>query len=260
MRFFLFTCSIVLMAFPSGFARADDLRAVYEQATDAYTRGDFAQSVELFNQVTEMAPRFAPAYAGLGMALKSNGADIDEVLYNYKKATDLDPNNVEILEQAGRLYYSLNKFDKAEDAYLKALKANPNLTDIKFSLAWLYLIGKPRPEQAAKYFKQVLKSAPTSNAYFGLGMAYFANNDREKALEMITTLKGMGEEDLAKKLETAVRENRKVVLQAPVEEPVPEPQIPAADTEPAAVSADTSAATAPVGVKVRLREKLSVIK
>ena len=240
-------------------AHCEDLRAVYEQATDAYDHGDFPKAVDLFTQVTEMAPQFAPGYVGLAMSLKSNGADIEEVLYNYKKAIEIDPPDASVLEQAGRLYQSLNKNDKAEDAYVRALKVNPGLTSVKISLAWLYLMARPNPEKAAKYFKEVLKTAPTPNIYFGLGMAYFANNDREKALDMITTLRGMDQEDLAKKLETAVRENRKVDLQIPEDQPQEQPQ---EDQKDPVVSDQEQAAgtdnpVTPVGVKVRLRDKLS---
>ena len=246
----LFPLFVVFLIFSSTLTRAEDLRSVYEQATDAYNAGDFSKAADLFTQAIEMAPKFAPAYVGLGMALKANGADIEEVLYNYKKATEVDPGNAAVLEQAGRLYYSLNKYDKAEEAYLKVLKINPAATSVKTSLAWLYLMARPNPEKAARYFKEVLKVSPAPNIYFGLGMAYFANNDREKTLDMITALRGMGQEDLAGKLEKAMRENRKVVLEAPDQEPVPH-------NEPSA--SEDEAPAAPVGIKVRLREKLSVL-
>ncbi len=75
----------------------------------------------------------------------------------------------------------------------------------------------------------------------------------------------MGAEDLAEKLEKAVRENRKVVLEMPDQGPAPEiptqeAQAPPA-IEPALDQADapSDAPIQPVGIKVRLRDKLSVL-
>ena len=264
--FSLFFCATLLfITLAPCCALGEDLRAVYEQATGAYDRGDMAKAIELFTQAVKMAPKFAPAYIGLGLALRSNGADIEEVLYYYKTATDVDPSSAAAFEQLGRLYYSINKFDKAEDNFLKALKVSPGLASVKLSLGWLYLMARPNPARAAGYFKDVLKTDPSGNIWFGLGMAYFANNDRANAIDVITKLRDMKEEELAKKLESAMRENRKVVLE-PLDQELREerPDTGTSDAAPAVVTpaaavAPPNSPLQPKGIKVRLHEKLSVL-
>lgn len=233
------------------------MRELYEQAVDAFNRGQYDRAIELYSQINKMAPRFAPAYVGIGLALKSKGADIDEVVYYYKTATDMDPTNVQAWEQLGRLYYSINKFDRSEKSFVKALAIDPGLQSAKLSLAWIYLLAKPRPEVAIRYFTELSQSSPTPNVYLGLGMAYFANNDRVQAMEMITTLRKMGQEDYAKQLEQMVRDNQKVVL-------VPDTPGPVANAGDGVLTSNDKPANNQVpplptesGIKVRLRGKLS---
>ena len=249
-----FFCSFLVFISP-GLVYAQDLRAVYEQASDAYNKGDLAKAVELFTEATKMAPKFAPAYVGLGLALKSSGADFEEILYYYKTATEVDPANAPAFEQLGRLYYAVNQFDKAEVNFQKALKIDPNISNVKLSLAWLYLMSKPRPAKAVMYFKDALKTSSTPNTWFGLGMAYFSNNEREKAMDVITKLRDMDQEDLAQKLESAMREKRIVVLELPQEQPQSDPS----DTGSVQPAPSAAGPLQPIGVKVRLRDKLSVL-
>ena len=238
-------CSFAFFLFcSSSDIHAATIRELYEQAVDAYNQGQYDHAVELYKKITKISPNFAPAYVGIGLSLKSKGADIDEVMYYYKIATEMDPTNAQAFEQLGRLYYSLNNFNKAEKNFLKVLSIDPTVVSAKSSLAWIYLLAMSKPETAIRYFREVLKESAAPNIYFGLGMAYFANNNRIQAMDMITALRKMGQEDFAQRLEQMVRENKKVVLQQ--EDNSPEDPPSASTTVPA----DT-------GIKVRLRGKLS---
>jgi tetratricopeptide (TPR) repeat protein len=250
---FLFTFLLAVTLFASNI-NAATIKELYEQAVEAYNQQQFDRSIELYQEIVKTSPRFAPAYVGIGLALKSKNADVNEVLYYYKMATDMDPTNAQTFEQLGRLYYSLNKFDKAEKNFLKTLSIDPGSLTAKLSLAWIYLLGKSRPKTAIRYFQEVLKHSPGPNTYFGLGMAYFASNDRIAALEMITQLHKMGEDDYAERLEKMVRENQKVAVQPSSDTPE--------DSRASAKPATPVTPAAPVGdigVKVRLRGKLSEV-
>ncbi len=98
---------------------ASSVKDLYEQAVEAYNQQDFDRSIKLYQEITKLAPHFAAAYIGIGLSLKSQGADTDEVLYYYKLATEVDPTSAAAFEQLGRLYYALNNFDKAEPNFLK---------------------------------------------------------------------------------------------------------------------------------------------
>jgi tetratricopeptide (TPR) repeat protein len=226
---------------------SDTLRDQYEAAVDAYNKNQFDQSIDLYQQIIKAAPQFAPAYIGIGLCLKAKGADIEEVLYYYKAAVDKDPTNVQALDQLGRLYYSMEQMDKAKVVFEKALKINPNLPQVKQTLGWIHLAGRnANPVKAAAYFQDVVKTNPSPEVYFGLGIAYFASNQRVKALEMITQLRDMGQNDFADRLEKSVRENRKVIMEDAGDENAAAPKEKEFEKTP-----DT-----PKGLKVRLRGKL----
>ena len=231
-------------------ANAADLREMYESAVQAYNQGQYDKAIEIYQQINKDVPQFAPAYIGLGLCLKAKGAELEEVLYYYKLAIEKEPNNAQALEQLGRLYYSNNQYDKAQAVFEKILKINPNMSSAKFVLAWINLTGKKtNPERAIIYFRDVIKTDPTPNAYFGLGMAYFSDNQREKALDVLTQLRMMKEDSLANRLEKSLRENRQVNLDQPedTEENQKKNQNP---------NAIENTPDNPKGVKVRLRGKL----
>ena len=126
------------------------------------------------------------------------------------------------------------------------------MPEVKLSLGWIHLTGKRiNPRLAINYFLDVVKVAPVANAYFGLGMAYFTDNQRALALDMITQLKMMKQEDLANKLEKVVRENRRVILDEPKDTISDDENNQQNDKDLERTSQN------PKGIKVRLRGKLN---
>ncbi len=220
------------------------VRELYEQAVDSYNQQKFDDAITSYQEILKMAPNFAPAYVGIGLSLKAKGAETDEVVHYYNEAVNHDPTNLQALEQLGRLYYAINQFDKAEKVFLKSLKINPAQPEIKQALAWVYLIGKSKPELAIKYFKSAGQLNKPDTMY-GLGMAYFSNNQRVEAMDMMMQLRSGGFDDYAKRLEQAIRENRRVVLDSNEDGGSKED------------FSDMTTKSSKSGVKVRLRGKLS---
>lgn len=218
---------------------AATVRELYESAVDAYNQQRFDDAINSYQQILKEAPNFAPAYVGLGLTLKAKGASDDEVVHYYNQAVEHDPSNLQALEQLGRLYYALNQFDKAEKIFLRALKINPSLSEVKQMLAWVYLVGKGKPELAIKYFKAAGQTEKPDTMY-GMGMAYFSTNQRVEAMDMMMQLRAKGQDEYAKRLEQSMRDNKRVVLDEPQ-------QTEEEDTDPNKKS----------GIKVRLRGKLS---
>jgi len=142
--------------------------------------------------------------------------------------------------------------DHAEEYFKKALKINPNLASAQLSLAWINLLVRDKPEAAIKYFKMVINVSQDPKIYYGLGQAYFASNQRDGALEMITKLHEMGEEELASRLEQSMRDNPGVNTQGDVNgggNP--------SSSQPAGLGPLTPTTNQPTGMQARLRGKLS---
>ena len=82
----------------------------------------------------------------------------------------------------GRFYYGDQDYDHAQEYFEKALKIDPNMAEAKLNLGWIYLMARAKPAKSQFFIlNKLLSSSPTPNVYFGLGLAYFSNNQRENA-------------------------------------------------------------------------------
>ncbi len=189
---------------------AENIREVYEKGDAAFAQGHYKEAITYFEQVTKMNPKFAPGFNALGLAMKADSADLAEVAWYFKTAIELDPQYSEAYDNLGKAYYGLGYFDKAEQYCLKSLSLDPKNVSAQLSLAWIYLLGKSDTNKAIEYFQDVLKKVKIANVYYGMGMAYFMNDDRAMVLDMITQLRGMGENELAIQLEDMIRGKRYV--------------------------------------------------
>lgn len=184
---------------------AQDYQAIFREAMIAAQQGDLETATKLYERTIKINPNFAPAYNYLGLAYQQMGLDPIEVAWYFKTAVDIDPQFEDAYINLGKSYYGLGHFDLAEKHTLKALELNPNSTQAKLSIGWIYLLGKSRPKDAIVYFKEIAEKWQNPSAYFGLGMAYFMSGESPQVLECITKLREMQQDDLATQLEGIVR-------------------------------------------------------
>jgi tetratricopeptide (TPR) repeat protein len=226
------------------------LKDLYERAVNAYNKQQYEQAIKLYQQIIKAVPTFAPAYNGMALANQADSGDEDKTIEYLKTAISYDPKLTQAYDNLGRIYYGRQDVDQAQEYFEKALKLDPHLSSAQLSLAWLNLLVRSKPEAALKYFKMVLATSQDPKIYFGMGSAYFASNQREGAMEMITKLHEMGEDDLASRLETTMRENKRVNTQA-------DSNSADASSPPAGLGPLSPTPDKPTGMQVRLRGKLS---
>ena len=244
--FFFFFSSVFLLPKP----KWKCLRDIYERAVNAYSKQQYDQAIDLYQQIIKVAPTFAPAYNGMALANQAAGGDEDKTIEYLKTAISYDPKLTQAYDNLGRIYYGRQDMDHAQEYFEKALKIDPNLASAQLSLAWINLLVRSKPETALKYFKKVLVVDQDPKIYFGMGSAYFASNQREEAMDMITKLHDMGEDDLASRLEKSMREDAQVNTQSDSNAANPSSQ--AAGLGPLPATTDK-----PTGMQVHLRGKLS---
>lgn len=250
-----FFLSILLLAVSNSWAA--NVKELYESAVDAFNSQQFDASIDYYKQIIDQYPTFAPAYNGLGLAIKAKGDDDQEAIRYFQKAIKTDPRFVQAYENLGRMYYAKEDFGQAQIQFEKALAVDPQLTGAMVNLGWIHLLAKANPGKATKYFKSAYELDKNPNIYFALGMAYFSDNNRVAAMEVVTTLRTMKEEGLATQLEASMRENHRVNLN-PVPGQQTTPASPLATPE-APRSAPSNPNPSPNEVKVRLSGKLDEI-
>jgi len=238
----------------AAYSQMEALKALYERAVNAYDKQQYDQAIDLYQQIIKVAPTFAPAYNGLALANQAASGDEDKTIQYLKTAISYDPNLTQAYDNLGRIYYGRQDADQAEEYFKKALKLDPNLSSAQISLAWINLLIRSKPVTALKYFKMAEAASQDPKIYFGMGSAYFASNQRVEAMEMITKLHDLGQDDLASRLEKSMADNDQVN----------------SDTGPDAATAGGNPASQPAGLgplaptpdkptgmQARLRGKLS---
>ena len=189
---FILMCVVFFCLVDSGFAKeATDLSA---QAKAAFEQGHYEKAVEWYEKTIKLDPNNAEAYNNLGLAYRAMNARPSEIAWYFKTAIEINPQYAEAYDNLGKAYYGMGDFEKAEEYCQKALEIKPELGSAEFSLAWIYLLGKSDPSQSIYFFKRTLEKAQIPYAYFGLGLAYFMNNENPLVLETITKLKDIGQE------------------------------------------------------------------
>ena len=246
---------LTFICIPSSFA--NPIKQIFEAATRALQSEDYDRAITLYEKTLELYPDFALSYYYLGLAHKAIGTDTQEVIWLFKKATELNPNYAQAFDNLSRLYFSMGMLDEAEEAGLQALKINPELTSAHISLGWIYILGKSEPRNAIYHFEKVLEKEKVSYAYFGLGIAYVRDNQKFRALEMITALRQLGEEASASQLENMVHSGADI---QPLKlSPLARPQ----RTRGVIVKETPSFSSSNFGggnMKVRLKEKIETVE
>ena len=245
--FFIFL--VLIGTITLAYAQLEGLRDIYERAVAAYNKGQYDQAADLYGQIIKNAPSFAPAYNGLALANQASGGDEDKTIEYLKTAISYDPKLAQAYDNLGRIYYGRQDMDNAEEYFEKALACDPHLATAQISLAWINLLVRSKPATALKYFKMVLAVSQDPKIYFGMGSAYFANNQRPEAMDMITKLRQLGQEDLALRLETSMREHSDVDAQTDADN--------GAAGQQAALGPVSPTPDKPTGMQARLRGKLS---
>jgi serine/threonine protein kinase/tetratricopeptide (TPR) repeat protein len=129
----------------------------YLRGVDLYAQNDFHSAIEMLERSAARAPGYALTWAHLGRAYTTNAS----------------------LDFGGREQYA-----KAQAAYEKSLRLNPNLIEARVYMADL-LTNTGRVEQALPFLRDALRANPNyAEAHWQLGYAYrFAGLLPESAAE-----------------------------------------------------------------------------
>jgi tetratricopeptide (TPR) repeat protein len=208
---FPFLLAFVVLFSSTGHAIEFTLEEVFKFGTLAARDGQYEKAVDFFKKVTEMNPKFAPAYNALGLVYESwdEGGGTEEAVRYFNLAVDIDPSYIESWNNLGRALYTLGNFVQAERAFKRSLTLKPEQPEIELALGWVYLLGQSRAEESIDYFERALSKTDNDMGHYGLGLANLLKgpSGRFRVLEQITELRRRHKEEQAVKLETMIREN-----------------------------------------------------
>jgi type IV pilus assembly protein PilF len=116
--------------------------------------------------------------------------NITSALVELVEAEKLTPDDPEVLNSLGWAYFQKDKFDLAEQKFLKAISLKPNYSLARYNLGLTYMAMK-RWEDAIQQFKLVaddIFSPGQLAATVMMGRVYNEEGDHGKALEIFRSL------------------------------------------------------------------------
>jgi tetratricopeptide (TPR) repeat protein len=118
---------------------------------------------------------------GAGVALYDSG-EYEKAIEAYKRAIHLNPDFEESYYRLGMAYSSLGRYKEAVEAYNRAVRLKPDYAAVYENLGHAFS-NLAQYEKAIKAFRKAIELAPDNiEPYFALGNAYFNSGKEEEAI------------------------------------------------------------------------------
>jgi len=153
---------------------------IFNRARELNDQGHYQKAAELNKQVIELNPMFHEAYKYLGMYYVYTD-QLDSALQTFEIACGMNPYNGNIWLNLGRIYYQKKEYQKAENAWLKAMDLDTTFAPV-LNLAQYY----KKHDQPEKYYQYLVKSATfeeiPAKVIKELGDYYLQHDQLDKAV------------------------------------------------------------------------------
>jgi tetratricopeptide (TPR) repeat protein len=170
-------------------------RRVFNAGVSKVQAGDLEGAASRFEQAKQMAPELGPAYAALARVYFELGR-YDECIANARRASELDPQNAEVL---GVLYLALRvqgNLEEADEVFAALRSASPEYVGRVFMDMAISYFNNGDTEEAMEIFERVLEANPDHpKAHYMLGLCYANVGDTGKAKEMLRRFLELAPED-----------------------------------------------------------------
>ena len=125
--------------------------------------------------------------------------DVKGAIDAYVQAVKLEPNSAEIFLNLGHAYLKLDKNSDAIKAFKQSVKLNPDQAETQYGLG-VACFRSGRHKEAADAFKKATTLSPSmAKAHYGLSLAYGELGEQNKLLDEYRILERL-DKSLAKKL------------------------------------------------------------
>lgn len=152
---------------------------------DLYIQKDYKGAIREFQRSIGLAQN--SSYSTQATEYMANAYlkldDAENAIKTYKRAISLDSTSDELHIKLGNLYYTQERYQEAQNEYVKAVQLNPTAKS-HYSLGQAYL-ETGRYGDAHTQFSKVHRIDPESpNGRYGIGLAYSKQERYEDAIRM----------------------------------------------------------------------------
>lgn len=189
------------------YERSSANKSLFDKAHAAVEKKEFANAIELLNQVVEKDKNDFQCWTLLGTLYLAQEKQ-EEAEKAYLTAIDLKPTYVLPLVNLGKLRITQKKFEEAVDLLTRAVELKPESADANLLLGEAYLRLK-KGSKAIPYLNEAGKLGRIE-AHLDLGWLYNAAGLKDKAVvEYEEVLRKKPDYPDRKKLEQYISENKK---------------------------------------------------
>jgi tetratricopeptide (TPR) repeat protein len=179
--------AIVLVTNPSLFALAED-EVLWVEYTHEARRlskiGKHDEALAVINKGVALHPDYADSYINRALVQKAAGKSF-EVVEDYARAVDLDPNQYAVQYDFGQVLRQLRMYEPAIEAYHKAIELNPVMLEAYNNLGITYRTLR-RYDEAHLQFQKVIELDPHYiKAYNNLGASLAESGDLDRAIDVM---------------------------------------------------------------------------
>lgn len=128
----------------------------YQEALALLKNGQRKPAQDLLLALTRERPELSGPWTTLGIS-QAQGKQRDAAIASFTRAVTANPRNATAHNWLGSLYREAGNFAASEQAYLKALAAQPDYVAAHLNLAILYDVSMKRPQQALSYYRSYLQ-------------------------------------------------------------------------------------------------------
>ena len=181
--------AVSLVLLTAGWASAQTAAAAdesYNMGIKAMQENDTANAIIYYNAALTADANYELAYFNLGSIYFAQNK-LEDAAANFKKVTELNPQNAEGLVSYAKVLYAQKQFDDAAKAFEGALAINPELTEATKGLGKVYFQKATKASAAAekktfyeeciKYVEKYVQADSTdAYSYYMMGMAHKKGN------------------------------------------------------------------------------------
>jgi len=160
-----------------------DLKIKYSLAEVYQKAGQLEKAEEVFDQMAVLNPKDAKSYYMQIIGLYDAAGEPEKAIGPIRKVIELEPSNEANYYNLGLMFFKLERYPEAVEAFKKCLEIKPEYSNAWFQIASAEFQQKKYKEAISAYKNYVTQAPNEASGWLSIGVCYMYLKDYESALE-----------------------------------------------------------------------------
>ena len=144
--------------------------------------GNYLTALENITQAIQVNPNYYDAYVVRASLIYPQLGKHQEIIEDYGKILELDPDNVEAYNNRGYIQANLGNYTEALKDYERAIDIDNKCIQARLNRGLLYSSRKKYQNAIADFNRVIQIDAHNADAYNNRGLIYYYQNDYQRAV------------------------------------------------------------------------------